>query len=47
MINAIIFDFGDVFINLNKEHSIEEFKKLGLDGPNEDLLAHNVVIKAN
>ena len=41
MINAIIFDFGDVFINLNKEHSIEEFKKLGLDGRNEDLLAHN------
>jgi putative hydrolase of the HAD superfamily len=41
MINAIIFDFGDVFINLNKEHSIEEFKKLGLDGLNEDLLAHN------
>ena len=41
MINAIIFDFGDVFINLRKEHSIEEFKKLGLDGPNEDLLAHN------
>jgi FMN phosphatase YigB (HAD superfamily) len=41
MINAIIFDFGDIFINLNKEHSIEEFKKLGLDGPNEDLLEHN------
>ncbi|MEO5778113.1 MAG: HAD family phosphatase [Flavobacterium sp.] len=41
MINAIIFDFGDVFINLKKEHSIEEFKKLGLDGPNEDLLEHN------
>ncbi|MES2411265.1 MAG: HAD family phosphatase [Bacteroidota bacterium] len=41
MINTIIFDFGDVFINLNKEHSIEEFKKLGLDGPNEDLLNHN------
>jgi putative hydrolase of the HAD superfamily len=41
MINAIIFDFGDVFINLNKENSIEEFKKLGLDGPNEDLLEHN------
>lgn len=41
MINTIIFDFGDVFINLNKETSIEEFKKLGLDGPNEDLLAHN------
>ncbi len=41
MINTMIFDFGDVFINLNKETSIEEFKKLGLDGPNEDLLAHN------
>ena len=41
MINAIIFDFGDVFINLNKETSIEEFKKLGLDGPNEDLIAQN------
>lgn len=41
MINTIIFDFGDVFINLRKEVSLEEFKKLGLDGPNEDLLAHN------
>ncbi|HOD10791.1 MAG TPA: HAD family phosphatase, partial [Flavobacterium sp.] len=41
MINAIIFDFGDVFINLEKEKSIEEFKKLGLDGPNEELLAQN------
>jgi len=41
MINTIIFDFGDVFINLEKETSVEEFKKLGLDGPNEDLLAHN------
>jgi putative hydrolase of the HAD superfamily len=41
MINTIIFDFGDVFINLRKEQSIEEFKKLGLDGPNEDLLVHN------
>ena len=41
MINAIIFDFGDVFINLRKEHSIEEFKKLGLDGPNVDLLVQN------
>jgi putative hydrolase of the HAD superfamily len=41
MINTIIFDFGDVFINLEKEASIAEFKKLGLDGPNEDLLACN------
>jgi putative hydrolase of the HAD superfamily len=41
MINTIIFDFGDVFINLEKEASISDFKKLGLNGPNEDLLAHN------
>jgi FMN phosphatase YigB (HAD superfamily) len=41
MINTIIFDFGDVFINLEKEISIEAFKKLGLNGPNEDLLAVN------
>lgn len=41
MINTIIFDFGDVFINLKKETSLDEFNKLGLHGPNEDLLAHN------
>jgi putative hydrolase of the HAD superfamily len=32
MINTIIFDFGDIFINLEKQASIDEFKKLGLDG---------------
>lgn len=42
MINTIIFDFGDIFINLNKEESIEAFKNLGLNGPNEKLLALNV-----
>jgi putative hydrolase of the HAD superfamily len=41
MINTIIFDFGDIFINLNKEESLAAFKKLGLDGPNEKLLALN------
>jgi putative hydrolase of the HAD superfamily len=41
MINTIIFDFGDIFINLNKEGSINEFKKLGLDGPNEELIKMN------
>jgi FMN phosphatase YigB (HAD superfamily) len=41
MINTIIFDFGDVFINLRKEKSLEEFHKLGLHGPNDDLLMHN------
>jgi putative hydrolase of the HAD superfamily len=41
MINTIIFDFGDIFINLEKEAAIAEFKKLGLDGPNEELLSLN------
>ena len=41
MINTIIFDFGDIFINLNKEESHEAFKKLGLHGLNEKLLALN------
>lgn len=30
MINTIIFDFGDIFINLNKEAIVTEFTKLGL-----------------
>lgn len=30
MIEAIIFDFGDVFLNLDKEAPRREFKKLGL-----------------
>lgn len=41
MINAIIFDFGDIFINLEKEASLEAFRKLGLDGPNPALLEKN------
>ncbi|MBF6608257.1 MAG: HAD family phosphatase [Flavobacterium sp.] len=41
MINTIIFDFGDVFLNLEKQAAVEEFKKLGLDEPNEELLALN------
>jgi FMN phosphatase YigB (HAD superfamily) len=41
MINTIIFDFGDIFINLDKEGSINEFKKLGLEHPNEVLLEKN------
>jgi putative hydrolase of the HAD superfamily len=41
MINTIIFDFGDIFVNLKKEASIEEFSKLGLNGPNEELLIMN------
>ena len=30
MIDTIIFDFGDVFINLEKQAQIEAFKKLGI-----------------
>lgn len=41
MINTIIFDFGDVFINLDKEGSINEFRRLGLDGPNDELMTLN------
>lgn len=41
MINTIIFDFGDIFINLEKEAQVEAFKKLGLPEPNEYLIAQN------
>ncbi|HSN48693.1 MAG TPA: HAD family phosphatase [Flavobacterium sp.] len=37
MINTIIFDFGDIFINLDKQATIEGFRKLGLSEWNEDL----------
>ena len=41
MINAIIFDFGDVFINLDKEASVQAFKKLGMTAPNPEFLEAN------
>jgi len=37
MINTIIFDFGDIFINLDKQATVEGLKKLGLAEWNEDL----------
>ncbi|MCI4443557.1 MAG: HAD family phosphatase [Lentimicrobium sp.] len=37
MINTIIFDFGDVFINLDKQATINYLKKLGLTQWDEDL----------
>lgn len=37
MIDTIIFDFGDVFINLDKQASLTALKKLGLDFWNDDL----------
>ncbi len=41
MITAIIFDFGDIFINLEKQASLDAFRKLGLNGPNPTLLEKN------
>ena len=36
MINAIIFDFGDVFINLDKQATLDGLKNLGIShGSNE------------
>ena len=37
MINAIIFDFGDIFINLDKQATMDALQKLGLSKWNEEL----------
>ncbi len=37
MIEAIIFDFGDVFIDLKKEAIDAKFRKLGLTAWHDDL----------
>lgn len=37
MIDTIIFDFGDIFINLDKQATINGLKRLGLQSWNEDL----------
>lgn len=37
MIDTIIFDFGDIFINLDKQATANAFKKLGLKNWNSDL----------
>ncbi|GGA80855.1 haloacid dehalogenase [Flavobacterium palustre] len=37
MINTIIFDFGDIFINLDKKATMDGFKNLGLKEWNADL----------
>ena len=41
MIDTIIFDFGDIFINLEKEAQIEAFTKLGLNEPKPELIEMN------
>ncbi len=45
MINAIIFDFGDIFINLDKETPLMEFKKLGLNSWNAELQSLNLAFE--
>jgi FMN phosphatase YigB (HAD superfamily) len=42
MINAISFDFGDVFINLDKQATVDGLKNLGLTQWNEDLDQLNI-----
>lgn len=41
MINTIIFDFGDIFLNLEKHASVNAFKKIGLPTLNEEILFKN------
>jgi putative hydrolase of the HAD superfamily len=42
MIDTIIFDFGDVFINLDKQAPIDKMKELGLAEWNSDLDELNI-----
>ncbi len=42
MINTIIFDFGDIFINLDKKATIAAFEKLGLREWDADLIDLNM-----
>lgn len=42
MINTIIFDFGDIFINLNKTAVEEAFTRLGMTEWNDDLKTLNI-----
>lgn len=42
MIDTIIFDFGDIFINLDKQATVDGLKKLGLSSWNEELDRLNI-----
>lgn len=42
MINTIIFDFGDIFINLDKKATTDALQNLGLSEWNEDLEQLNI-----
>lgn len=45
MINAIIFDFGDVFINLDKKATADGFKKIGISEWNDELNQLNILFE--
>ena len=45
MIEAIIFDLGDVFLNLNHQASVDAFKKLGLNDWNEELKTKSILFE--
>ncbi len=42
MIDTIIFDFGDIFINLDKKATIDGLERLGLSSWNKDLDRLNI-----
>lgn len=42
MIDTIIFDFGDIFINLDKQATVDGLKKIGLSSWNEELDRLNI-----
>ena len=42
MIDTIIFDFGDIFINLDKQATINGLERLGLSTWNKDLDRLNI-----
>jgi glucose-1-phosphatase len=45
MINAIIFDFGDVFINLDKQATQDQLQQLGLTAWHDDLNELNMAFE--
>ena len=45
MIDTIIFDFGDIFINLDKQATLDGLKKLGMSEWNEDLNQLNIAFE--
>jgi glucose-1-phosphatase len=45
MIDTIIFDFGDIFINLDKQATISELQKLGMKEWNSEFDRLNLMFE--